>query len=57
MEKNNPPITVRAKGVRSSEPSPIPSARGSIPIIVVKEVIRMGRRRTAEACAAALCRE
>jgi hypothetical protein len=40
------PITVNAIGVRSSLPSPSPSAIGSRPSTVVDVVIRIGRRRT-----------
>jgi len=38
------PITVNAIGVRSSLPSPSPSAIGSRPSTVVDVVIRIGRR-------------
>jgi hypothetical protein len=43
--RSTPPITVIAIGARTSAPSPIPSAIGSSPSMVVSLVIRMGRRR------------
>ncbi len=45
VEKVIPPIMAIPIGCHSSEPSPRPNAIGSIPRIVVIEVISTGRRR------------
>ncbi len=42
VETVKPPMTEIAKGALASAPSPIPSARGSKPRIVVKLVIKIG---------------
>ena len=41
----SPPITARAMGARISAPAPIAKARGSMPKIMARVVITMGRRR------------
>ena len=43
VEKINPPITEMPMGLHISDPSPVLSARGSMPRIVVKAVINTGR--------------
>ena len=45
VENVSPLAMVMASGCNSSEPSPRPSASGSIPTTVVSVVIRIGRRR------------
>src|SRR5690606_3867009 len=49
VEQSSPPTTAIASGCISSEPSPIPSASGDIPITVVSVVMRIGRMRTTPA--------
>ena len=43
VDVKSPPITTAPSGCRASPPSPNPRAIGSIPNIVVRDVIRMGR--------------
>src|SRR5271170_504981 len=40
-----PPMTARARGAFCSPPSPMPSAMGSMPMIMAKAVMMMGRSR------------
>ena len=46
VEVVNPPITVIARGLLSSDPPPKPIARGISPRMVVRAVIRIGRNLT-----------
>ena len=48
-------MTVMAIGARTSAPSPMPSAIGNNPSVVVSEVIRIGRSRPAPARMIASC--
>lgn len=52
-EAPSPPITARPSGADCSPPSPMPIARGSMPAIIARLVIRIGRSRSAAACRAA----
>ena len=53
-EPINPPITALPKGAACSEPSPMPMAMGSIPANIATAVIKIGRKREADAKRAAL---
>jgi len=45
VAKANPPMTARPSGAVCSPPSPRPSAIGTMPAIMAKLVMRMGRKR------------
>ena len=45
VEKVSPPITAIPIGCHVSDPTPVPIASGSIPRMVVNEVMSTGRRR------------
>src|SRR5690242_7843017 len=49
----NPPITARPSGAVSALPRPMPSAIGSIPVIIARLVISTGRKRSPAAFLAA----
>ena len=44
-----PPMMVMPKGRRSSEPTPVPRARGNAPSRAAMVVIMMGRKRSRQA--------
>ena len=56
MPTTRPPITASPIGTRLSAPAPSASAMGSVPRTVEKAVIRIGRKRAADASSAACWR-
>ena len=44
---SRPPITARPSGAFCSPPSPMPSAIGTMPIIIARAVMTTGRKRVA----------
>ena len=53
VEVTRPPISTTAMPERISLEAPMDSARGSIPTIIVTDVMRMGRRRVMPASTSA----
>src|SRR5882762_472286 len=53
VAKTSPPITARPSGAFCSPPSPMPSAMGTMPMIIASAVINTGRKRVTPACRAA----
>src|SRR5271169_59685 len=54
VAKTRPPMTARPSGAFCSPPSPMPSAIGTMPMIMASAVISTGRKRVKPACSAAV---